>query len=88
MIEISNFKKRNQGDLKGVFDLKFRCINLEIKGFCLHKKDGRRWLELPKNPIQKQINGVVDTKKEILAKLEKIKKKSRKKKVTKKTYKS
>ena len=53
MIEIHNFKQYEKNTLKGFFDVKLTNIGLEIRGCCLHEKDGSRWVQLPSKPYEK-----------------------------------
>ena len=53
MIEISNFKEYKKNTLQGFFDVKLTTMGLEIRGCCLHEKDGSRWVQLPSKPYQK-----------------------------------
>ena len=53
MIEVSNFKEYNKNTLRGFFDVKLTTMGLEIRGCCLHEKDGRQWVQLPSKPYDK-----------------------------------
>ena len=53
MIEIHNFKEYNKNTLRGFFDVKLTNVGLEIRGCCLHEKDGRQWIQLPSKLYEK-----------------------------------
>ena len=52
-IAISNFKEHRKNTLQGFFDVKLTNAGLEIRGCCLHEKDGRQWVQLPSKPYDK-----------------------------------
>ena len=54
MIEVTNFKNYEKNTLKGFFDVKLTNIGLEIRGCCLHEKDGRQWVQLPSKLYEKE----------------------------------
>ncbi len=54
MIEIHNFKEYKKNTLQGFFDVKLTNIGLEIRGCCLHERDGGRWIQLPSKPYEKE----------------------------------
>jgi len=53
MIEVLNFKKHEKNTLKGFFDVRISSFGLEIRGCCLHEKNGSRWVQLPSRPYEK-----------------------------------
>jgi hypothetical protein len=46
-IIISNYRPINKNTLQGTFDLKFRAMNLIIKGCMWHITNGRDWIAFP-----------------------------------------
>jgi len=54
MVEVNNFKKHEKNTLKGFFDVKLPNIGLEIRGCCLHERDGDRWIQLPSKSYEKE----------------------------------
>ena len=53
MIEISNYKEHRKNTLRGFFDVRLTNMGLEIRGCCLHEKDGNQWIQLPSKPFEK-----------------------------------
>jgi hypothetical protein len=51
---ISNFREHRNNTLQGFFDVKITNLCLEIRGCCLHEKDGRKWVQLPSKPYEKE----------------------------------
>jgi len=54
MIEIINYKPYQKNTLQGFLDLRMTQIGLEIRGICVHEKNGSRWLQLPSKPYTKE----------------------------------
>lgn len=47
MIECINFRSLNRGTLQGFADIFVPKWGVEIHGFTLHMKDGKRWINFP-----------------------------------------
>ena len=46
-IEITEFKPHEKNTLRGFLTARLTNIGLEIRGICLHEKNGKRWLSMP-----------------------------------------
>lgn len=53
-VEITQFKRFEKNTLKGFLTVRLPGIGLEIRDICLHEKNGKKWLQLPSKPHQKQ----------------------------------
>ena len=51
---VSNFREYRKNTLLAFFDVKLAHLGLEIRGCCLHEKDGRQWVQLPSKPYEKE----------------------------------
>ena len=54
MIEITDFREYKKNTLQGFFDVKLTDMGLEIRGCCLHERDGQRWVQLPSKAYEKE----------------------------------
>lgn len=53
-IQITDFKDYHKNTLLGFLTIRIPTVGLEIRDIALHRKNGRRWLQLPAKPYPKQ----------------------------------
>jgi len=52
-LEIVEFRPHQKNTLQGFLTLRFTNVGLEVRDLALHKKNGKRWLQLPSKPYTK-----------------------------------
>ncbi len=56
-LEIFNFRPHEKNTLRGFLTVRLTNVGLEIRDIALHKKNGKRWLQLPAKPYTKPDGG-------------------------------
>ena len=52
-IEVVKFRAYSKNTLQGFLTVRLSNVGLEIRDIALHMKNGKRWLQLPSKPYQK-----------------------------------
>lgn len=53
MIQIVDFRFHQKNTLQGFLTVLLSDVGLEIRDIALHRRDGKRWLQLPAKPYKK-----------------------------------
>lgn len=56
-IEITSFEPYRKNTLQGFLSVRLTETGLEIRDLALHKKNGKRWVQLPAKPYKKPDGG-------------------------------
>ena len=56
-VEIVTFIEHTKNTLQGFLTIRMTGVGLEIRDIALHRKNGRRWLQLPAKPYTKPDGG-------------------------------
>lgn len=52
-VEVTSFKPYSKNTLRGFLAFRLTNIGLEIRDATLHEKGGKRWIQLPSKPYEK-----------------------------------
>jgi hypothetical protein len=52
-VTVESFKPFRKNTLQGFATIRMTSIGMEIRDVCLHQKDGKKWIQLPSKPYEK-----------------------------------